>query len=357
MNKYLVCLLSAFAVAAAHADHAPGHKGAFTMNGSAEGGFAASFGGTLPKGFNFLVDNIELKKAYTVSEKTKVTMSSAFSVNNGTAAGAWGRALDTRSFYSPAVLGAGGTFTYSVREALISHQCGENWTTSIGLFRTPFGMENMWDRFAMHSYHYTASYGIVHGSLGGAALGFAGGWTYNTGALMNLYGLEWALFTSAVGGGDTRVLPGTALRYKFDVAGGDWTLTPVVSAYLGRFFGGPKDIGASAGAMWKMGTLWANVEFLYGSSKAVTAGASAAKTWSIWVEPGFDLGFANVSAKWEFNEQTTVAAAKTNDMNLSAAISKNYDKLRTRLVYTHANLGGKLGAHGNELRLLVGAEW
>ena len=141
------------------------------------------------------------------------------------------------------------------------------------------------------------------------------------------------------------------------MAGGDWTLTPVLSAYLGKWYGAPKDIGFSGGAMWKMGTLWTNFEFEYGQTKNVATGLANAKDWSLIVEPGFDLGVANLSAKWEMTSNTAGAGAGVSDMNVSVAISKSYDKMRTKLLYAHNNLGGKLGGHANEVRLMFGADW
>lgn len=352
MNKYLVSLLSLVAVATAHADHKADHKGGFSMSGNFEAGLATSFGGSATKGFDWLVDNVEMKNGYTISDKTKVSVTHGFSAfnsaNAAAATQATGRAQDSRNFFSPATIAAAGLgMSYSVREAYITHQCTDKITTSVGLFKNVFGMENMWDRFDMANYYYSRAYRVWQ----------ANGWNYNLGMKWNLYGLEATLFQSIASAADIRTTPGVALRYKFDVAGGDWTLTPVLSAYFGKFFGAPKDIGFSGGAMWKMGTLWTNLEFEYGQTKSIPAGATLAKDWSIIVEPGFDLGVANVSAKWEFTSNTVGAAAGVTDMNISAAITKSYDKMRTRLAYIHNNLGGKLGVHSNEVRLLFGAEW
>ncbi len=345
MNKFLVCMLSLVAVATARADHKAGHTGGFSMTGNFTGGLATSFGGGGTHGFDWLVDNVEMKNGYTISDKTKVHVNHGFSADNGTRV-ATGRAQDSRNFYSGVTIAAGG-LNYQVREAYVQHQCADKVTTSVGLFRNVFGMENMWDRYDMANYYYSRAYGVWQ----------ANGWNYNLGIKWDIYGLEAALFQSTNGGGDTRSTPGLAFRYKFDVAGGDWTLTPVLSAYLGKWFGSPKDIAFSGGAMWKMGTLWTNLEFEYGMTKSIPAGTTTAKDWSLIVEPGFDLGVANLSAKWELTSNTAGAAAAVSDMNISVAISKSYDKMNTKLLYAHNNLGGKLGAHNNEVRLLFGAEW
>lgn len=353
MNKFLVCMLSLVAVATARADHKAGHSGGgFTMSGNIEGGLATAFGGSSTKGFRWIIDNVEMKNGYTVSDKTKVHIAHGFAVNNGAgntasfAAGAAAGSQDSRSYYG-ATIGAAAGLMYNVREAYVTHQCADKITTTVGLFRNVFGMENMWDRFDMHTYYYSRAYGVWQ----------ANGWNYNLGMKWDIYGLEATLFQSANTTPDTRTTPGIALRYKFDVAGGDWTLTPVISAYLGKWFGAPKDIGFSGGAMWKMGTLWSNLEFEYGQTKSTATGLAVAKDWSLIVEPGFDLGVANVSAKWELTSNTAAAGAATSDMNVSLAVSKAYDKMRAKLLYTHANLGGKLGGHANEIRLLFGAEW
>jgi hypothetical protein len=341
MNKFLVCLFSLVAVATAHADHKPGHTGGFSMSGSLEGGLSVGFGGSAAGGVDWLVDNVEMQNGYTISDKTKVTVNHGFSAMSATPTGSAGHAQDSVRFFSPATIAAGG-LAYEVREAYVTHQCADKFTTSVGMFRNIFGMENMWDRYDMANYYYSRAYQTWQGL----------GWNYNLGVKFDIHGLEATLFQSANSATDTRTTPGVAARYKFDISGGDWTLTPVVSAYFGRWYGAPKDIGFSAGAMWKMGTLWANLEFEYGQQKT-TANVTSSKDWSIIAEPGFDLGFASLSAKWEFTSNT----AGTTDMNLSAGLTKSYDKLRTRLLYTHNNLGGKLGAHANEVRMLFGAEW
>ncbi len=348
MNKFLICLLSLVAVTTARADHKAGHGGGLSMGGNFEAGFATSFGGATKSGFDWLVDNVEFKNGYTISDKTKVTVNHGFSaMGTTTTPVATGRGQDSRNFYSPAQIGAAGIgMVYQVREAYVTHQCADKVTTSVGLFKNVFGMENMWDRYDMANYYYSRAYGVWQGN----------GWNYNYGMKWDVHGIEAALFQSTNGGGDTRSTPGLALRYKFDVAGGDWTLTPVLSAYLGKWYGAPKDIGFSGGAMWKMGTLWTNLEFEFGQTKTL-AGVATAKDWSLIVEPGFDLGIANLSAKWEMTSNTAGAGAGVSDMNLSVAISKSYDKMRTKLLYAHNNLGGKLGGHANEVRLMFGADW
>ncbi len=348
MNKFLICLLSLVAVATARADHKAGHAGGgFTMNGNIEAGVATSFGGSSTKGFQWLVDNVEMKNGYTISDKTKVKLNHSFAANNGTALTATGRGQDSRSFYSGVNVGAAGGLMYSIREAYIQHQCSDKVTTTVGLFRNVFGMENMWDRYDMPNYYYSRAYGVWQGN----------GWNYNLGVKFDLYGVEATVFQSANSTTDARTTPGLALRYKFDVAGGDWTLTPVFSAYFGKWFGAPKDMGFSGGAMWKMGTLWTNLEFEFGQTKSIPAGAALAKDWSLIVEPGFDLGVANLSAKWELTSNTAGAGAATSDMNVSVAISKTYDKMRAKLLYAHNNLGGKFTGHANEVRVLFGTDW
>lgn len=347
MNKYLVCVLSLFVVAAARADHKADHKGPLSMGGSFEGGLATSFGGATTKGSEWLVDNVEMKNGYTVSDKTKVTVIHGFTANNGVATGQTSRGADSRGFFNPmAMIGGAVGLLYGVREAYVTHQCAEKFNTSVGMFRNVFGFENQWDRYDMATYYYSRAYGVWQGN----------GWNYNLGVKFNIHGLDATVFQSVNGGGDTRSTPGVALRYKFDVSGGDWTLTPVLSAYFGKFFGAPKDMAFSGGATWKMGALWTNASFEWGQAKP-TAGGTGPKDWSIVVEPGFDLGVANFSAKWEFTENTTAAGAKTNDMNLGVALTKSYDKMRTRILYAHNNLGGKFTGHANEIRLLFGAEW
>src|SRR5690606_22693633 len=152
--------------------------------------------------------------------------------------------LDSVNFYG-ALLGTVGGFSYGLREAYVDHMFGDNFKLTAGFFRNNFGMENMWSRYAMHSYHYSTAYGMAQ----------LNGWNYDTGLRFTLMDLgpgdlEVSLFNSALNPGAAgKDTVGTAVRYSFDIDGGGWTLTPVVSTYLGRWQGGPRDIGASAGTM------------------------------------------------------------------------------------------------------------
>jgi hypothetical protein len=109
--------------------------------------------------------------------------------------------------------------------------------------------------------------------------------------------------------------------------------------------------------MFKMGTLWANAEFLYTSRNLTPLGSTKAKNLSAYLEPGVDLGVAQIGVKGEWNS-VDPSTGSTSDFNVGVSLGHTYnDKYRIRAVYQHAGLGGKIGGHTNDFRLLFGTKW
>jgi len=361
MNKTWVklALVGMITAAAANADHAPGHTGAkgMTMGGSAEAGWQMGFTSGTPMASHFLVDHASMWMNAEVSDKLKFVVNNAFAVTDGGGV-ATGRGMNTATYFSGARLttaaGTGTQFTFANNAAYVEHKCMDGLTTAVGHFMTPFGMEGLSSRYDMSTYYYSAA----------ANQAFTLGWMFDLGfkwtATDYVPGtLEVALIDGhrANLGGES-VTPSAVARWWYEVKGGDWSFTPVVSTYLGRWRGGPKDLGITAGGMFKAGTLFANAEWVYTSQDATMNAGAKTKNWSLYLEPGMDLGLAKLSVKWDYNS-VDAGAGSTNDMNLGAALTKDYsDKLRIRAVYMFANMSKKLAAAStHDVRLLFGTKW
>lgn len=322
-----------------------------TTTGHFEAGIAGSFGGSATRGLQWLVDNFELHHGYSISPTTRATLIHGFAANNVSALRATGRAQDSSSFFSPVTLStvaatattAAGGLTYEVREAYLSHQFSEKFTLSMGLFRNPFGLENLIDRYQLPTYYYSRAYGVWQGL----------GWNYNLGAKFDFFGVEATFFQSLDSSGANR--PSFAFRYKFEKKGEDWSLVPVASVYLGKLFVGPKDVGFSAGVMAKKKLWFANFEWVFGQRSSIPAGTLVSRDWSAILETGFELPAVTLSAKGELTDNRFPTGA--TDINLGVAVTKTFDRLRAKLLYSHVNLRGNLGSHANELRLLFGVDW
>ena len=340
----------------ASADHHEGHKG---WMGNITTGFTTGFGGGNTNGSQFLVDSVHMKKMFKVSDHTNVVVHNAMAVNDGNAA-FFGRSLNEAGYFSAATIGA-GNFRFSNLAAYVDWACGDGLNVKIGHMANHLGMESIHGRAAMHGYYYSGAYNA----------GFALGWNYKLGLGLTYHSdsfgtVNWNVFqnplnfnTAGIASTDTTL--GTSLNWHTTIDGGDWSLMPVVSGYFGRFSGGPEDLGLTAGANYKMGTLWANLEMVYVST-APTPNGVKNTVYSIYLEPGFDLGMFAVSLKPEYFKNDT---AGTKDINISAAISKSWGKSWMKLTYLHTgsqgattdSTGTVLGANGNDVRVLFGTEW
>ena len=348
-GMWLKSALVGLVCVAAQATHTPGHEGkGITMGGSFEGGYNYFW----TSGVNdsqFLVDHAALSMTGNVSDKTTVVINNAFALRPGNALNAANTA-STANYFSNATLTNGG-FVYSNLGAYISHKCAEGWVTSVGHMRNPFGMEGMWSRYEMPTYYYSSAYTSAQGL----------GWNYDLGVKFTLTDMIPGSLELTVADGHAanpageNKSPALVGRYSYAMKGGDWTFTPVVSAYYSRFSGGP-DLGITAGGMLKMGTLWVNAEWVMVNR---TVNAVKTKNSSIYVEPGMELGFADVSVKAEYNmNDVNATGSNTNDINVGVALSKTYnEKYRIRATYQHTNLSAKVGAHNNDFRLLFGTTW
>lgn len=349
-----LALIGMVCAVTANADHKPGHdsvKG-MTMGGSAEAGWNMNFQPGA-RASHFIVDNAAMWMNYEVSDKLKFVVSNAFAVTDGGGL-AGGGTHNTATYYSGARLSAGtgnALLTFANNGAYLEHKCADGLTTAVGHFMNPYGMESLNSRFDMPTYYYSGAYTKANTRQ----------WTYDVGfkwtATDYLPGTaELALIDGhrANVTGENRT-PALAFRWWYEAKNGDWSLTPVVSTYLGRWDGGPKDLGFTAGAMFKSSAFWANAEWVYGSQETTVKN----KIWSIYAEPGVDLGMAALSVKWVYNSADPAATGSTNDMDLGAALTKNYsDKLRIRLTYMFQNISKKLATNSShDVRLLFGTKW
>jgi hypothetical protein len=332
-----VCFIGFVAASVAFANH---EGKAPALSGSFEGGIGYSVTPSAASGVQWFVDSVHLNHHFDVSDKTKVIVHNAFAVN-GFNAGPGGT-QNGSAYFSGATIAA-GQLTFSNLAAYIQHECSKGVHMSFGNEKTVFGMESLWDRYEMHSYYYSPLYTATQ----------VRGWNYDlswTSHLTDIVpgSLEIQLSDGRNGRGAGGAAFGAALRWMYEYKSNDWSLTPVVSTLLQNWSGSPQDLGIQAGFMYKMGTLWANLDFEYTKM-------AAAKAWQINVEPGIDFGAAELSLKYDFVNSTTTS---TTDHWIGAAISKTYDdKYRVKATYQHQNLSGKLGAHVNDFRLLFATKF
>ncbi len=346
------------------------------VNGSAEAGLSYSFqpddGTGATKETQMAVDDVTMNLTADVSEKTKVVVTNSFAVSAGTrralTAGypttAFAEAFNSNNYYSAAILAA-GRLAFANNGAYISHKCTDGIHAWVGHFKTPFGMESLTHRYDQHSYYYSTAYNAAN----------AMNWNYDTGINVNFKDvfpgtLDAAIIdgrdhpataASGVAQSGNHSTPGLVVRYAYDYNAGDWTLTPVASVYASTFIGGPKNFGYTAGLMWKMGTIWANAEWVQTGYNIATGADGKAKIRSVYIEPGIDLGMVNLSVKADFNQTKTIdtgADTSTNDWELGAALSKTFEGgYRMRILYNHANFSKKAGRAGNDIRILFGTKW
>jgi len=335
-----VCLVGAQAETAAT-------KG-LTFSGSAEAGYAYTWDSTpSTKNSQWLVDSAVMNMTATLSDSTSVVISNAVSVVPVTT-NALSGGINSANYFSRFQFTNNG-FTLANNAAYIDHKLADGVHLWAGNFRVPFGMESTWARYDMHTYYYSMAFATAQGA----------NWLYDVGVKLAVSDvIPGTLEVAVVDGrqnGATDSSPAQAVKYGIEIKGGDMSITPTVSAYLGRWIGGPKDLGFTVGANWKMGTIWTNVEWLYLSQD--NAGVKT-KNMSIYVEPGFDFGVANFSLKGEWYNQDPGAGTSTSDFNIGAALSHEYEGgYRIKLAYAHGGIKGDLGGHVNDIRLLLGAKF
>jgi len=343
-----LCFISAVLVVTAQAAH-DGSKTA-PVSGSIEAGWGWASTPTNGaaaglSGSRFFVDQVNLKHHFDVNDKTSVTIHNAMAMNTNNNLNALLNTQNGVNYLAKDAQLSTGTFTFANQGAFLTHKCADGMWTSVGNLATPFGMESMSSRYDMATYFYSSSISRAHSA----------GWMYDLGVNLHFVdsipgSLEFSILdgrgTSTLGNTvDGTNTPAVALRYSFALKNSDWSLTPVVSTYLGQWRGGPSNLGITAGLAYKMGALWTNFEFLYTSVKvAGNAGTLKDNQWSVVLEPGFDLGVAELSAKFEYlnNKDEGIDTTANSNMNLGLAVSKVYDdKYRIKLAYQHAAFSRK----------------
>lgn len=349
--------------------HAAEMKGV-TWSGGADAGWFYSWKSipnqSADKNTGFLVDSARLRMDAQVSDSTKIVLDNAFSfmpAKVGTFSGSGLTPIvNSSNFFNRTQLNSGSGMIFANNEAYIAHKCTDNITTMVGNMAVPFGMESMWKRSDMHTYYYSMG-AIVRRDNGGF------GWAYDLGIKFNFQDVIPGTFEVAVLDGKELFdnSPAIALRWSKEFKGGDSSFMPVVSGYFGNIYGGPKDIGLTAGANWKMGALWVNGEFAWQQAPqgfALVADGDQPKNTllNFWVEPGFDFGMLTLSVKGEWYSLKTglPAVEAQSDMNIGAAISHTYaGNYRVKLAYAHTGLNDKVASanHINDIRVLFSTNW
>jgi hypothetical protein len=353
MSKHLklAALGTLSLVLAVQAQGAEEKKG-LMIGGSFEGGYAHSWGeGAIKKGSQFFIDDLNTKFNVNVSDKVKVVIDEHFagaSTGNPSTATNWNSSNQT---FNKMQLGATNSpLTMSAQAAYVEHKCSDHMTTQFGYVRTPFGMENMWSRYDNKTYYYASGFATQH----------AYGWDADLGIKSTFSGMGNLEVALLEGRGNTQAtahsnMPAVAARWSTDHKAGGMNITPVISAYTGRWRGGPLDLGVSAGASMKMGTIGINAEYLYSAMSPADATNDKIKGHNVWVEPSIDLGVINASAKVDYVNGKIGSNDSTSNWNLSAAVTRDWDKLRIRGAFTTRNL--KQGTREHDFRVMFGTKF
>lgn len=304
------------------------------FNGSVEAGFALSGG---PTGSQWLVDQIEWNQRFDASDRVHFFFNNSLSLfTPSSSPGTFNNSVNYFSDYR--ISGTGYTLANS--GAYLEARFSDSVALSLGHLRVPFGLESQLTRFDTPTYFYSTAFTTAQNA----------GWLWDLGIQAEITRLipgqlKLALLDGRKNAGD----PGLALaaRYEFTLETGAFSLIPSVAAYFGKFQGDPKDIGFSVGTEWLMGRASLNAEFIHAHLR------SGAVSSTVYVEPSFDLGIAEVSLKGEWHNDALV-----DDINAAVAITKSLpERLRLRILYQAAGLLGNTRANQHDIRVLLGAHW
>jgi hypothetical protein len=366
--KKLCVLCLTLAVSSAWAADGTTTKGV-QLSGNVNTGFAYTWqplgaGAGTNQDTQFIVDNATVKLEANISDTTKLVFTNAISLLSAETLTAEGY-YNSNDYYSQYKITSGdGRFVMSNLDAYVEHKFSDGFKLAFGNMKTPWGLESMVDRWDVPSYYYSYVYF--------ATMQF--GWDYDTGLKLTLSDvipgkIELSIVDGRANSTDIWS-PAGVIRYSIDYKNGDFSITPEVSAYLGKWSGGPDNLGISAGAWIKYAQYFANLEFQYTSMATDTyVPNSQVKIWEAMLEPGVELGgIATVSAKVEVVNQTIPGGSANTDMNIGGAITHDYNngEFRIRLAYEHGGLLNKFimpaaSASGqapvNDLRLLFGTKF
>ena len=354
-------------VLAVQAQGAEEKKG-LMIGGSFEGGYGHGWGDTIARSSQFFIDDLNMKFNVNVSDKIKVVVDqhwAAAPTGTGTASSQWNsnnQVFDNMVIGGNTTDSAGHTTTnplsMAIQSAYVEHKCGDHMTSQFGFVRTPFGIENMWTRFDSHSYYYSTGFTSQRTNGWDADLGIKSTFT-------NVGNLEVAILEgrrnttwNGTGGGNnsfSRHMPSAAARWSTGMKASGMDITPVISAYTGRWHGGPLDVGAAAGATMKTGMFGVNAEYMYGKENSNDTDAGKTTMHNVWVEPTFDLGMVNASAKIDWVNNKTASNDSVSNWNLSGAVTHDWDKLRVRGAFTTRNL--KTGTREHDFRVMFGTKF
>lgn len=364
--KKLCVLCLSLAVSSAWA--AEGTTKGVQLSGDVNTGFAYTWqplgGGATNNDTQFIVDNATVKLEANLSDSTKVVFTNAISLLSAETLGAGGW-FNSNNFYSQYKITSGdGRFVMSNLDAYVEHKFAEGFRLSFGNMKTPYGLESMVDRWDVPTYYYSYIRYITNQY----------GWNYDTGLKLTFSDvipgkIEFSIVDGRSNGADIWS-PAGVLRYSYEYKNGDFSFTPEVSTYLGKWSGGPQDVGISAGAWLKMAQYFANFEFQYTSYGVDTIAQNAQlKYWEAMLEPGIDLGgIVTVSVKGELVNQTIGAGSANTDLNVGAALTHDYNngEFRVRLAYMHGGFLNKFiqpaatadgQAPVNDIRLMFGTKF
>lgn len=356
------------------------------VSGSVEVGTSAGWASGAPagraeSGHQWLVDGLFLNQRYRINPAIHFVFDNALAIGGDTLSPT-ASYNNSRNFFSTKAQFRRGEFTLANLSTYLDLRLTPRTWLEVGHLRVPLGLESLGDRWNILTYYYSNSFM--------AAQVF--GWTYDLGAQLTLDAFLGGRFQLALVDGrhpSARLStgwetssPSVALRYQYDYGVG----LALASFYIGKFRGKPGDVGGTLGTSLQSGPFHLNFEYLFTSTMtsytddqklassspfieyvgettvvnpnlnilAAAKPGHRAQAWSIYIEPGIELGDIGIlSAKYEYGNHEFDFAKE--DMNIAVGFTRRWDEsFQMRLVYQHFNLLGNLGSHANDIRLLIG---
>ncbi len=309
------------------------------LNGSVETGFV--FGGP-PRDSQWLIDQLEWNQRFDGSERVRFVFNNSVAVQSPTGLAGFNNSVN---YFSPLRL-TGTNFTLASSGAYLEARVADGVGFSLGHFRIPFGMEAVTSRYDSMTYFYSAAFTQAQ----------AGRWLWNLGMQAEITRIiPGTLTVSLVDGRSAagEASPALALHYEFSYDRGGYSLIPSVSGYVGKLSGGLRDVGFTGGFQWLAGRFSLASELILVRQDGVPFGGTYEQSTSVYVEPTYDFGIAEIGLKgeWLYN-------GSFNDLNLGVALTKSFsDRLRLRVLFQTAGLRGNVRAGQQDLRIFLGTHW
>jgi hypothetical protein len=298
-------------------------------------------GGT-PRDSQWLVDQLEWNQRFDGSERVHFVFNNAVAILGPSSLTSFNNSVN---YFSPLRLTSTG-FILANAGAYLEMRLSDSVVFSLGHFRIPFGMEATTSRYDSMMYYYSGAFTQAQ----------AGRWLWNLGLQAEIThvipgNLTLSLIDGRTAAGEAS--PSFAAHYEFTVDRGSFSLIPSLSGYLGKLFGGVRDVGFTGGFQWLVGRFSMSTELVLVRQDLTPFGGASTQATSVYAEPSYDFGFAELGVKGEWQSTGTVS-----DLHLGVGLTKSFsDRLRLRILFQTAGLQGNIRAGQQDLRIFFGTHW